>query len=200
MLAKLNPDFWQAWVLLWQAIVTALLFWIKDRIDNWRSKRSRPHHPLKETTEQNERQTEILSRLREEFHPSAMRAYLSKFHNGDQYVDGSDILRKSRVAEVVREGVSHEANRFKAVLISTISDEMKFMDDEGPGWFVVGKLRLSNFRQMMEETGAVAGARQKVSKAGKPVGFIGMDFDTTEPPPNLKEKLAEYAGWIEETL
>jgi len=178
--------------------ITALLIWGNDWIKRKRASRSQPHHPIHETTEQSAIQTEILERLRIEY--NAMRAYLSKFHNGDQYVDGSDILRKSRVAEVVRDGVSHETGRFKAVLISTIADEMKYIQDDGPGWFCVDSLHLSNFRQMMEETGVRAGARQTIFKAGKPVGFIGLDFDHCDKPENLESRLKEYAAWIEQTL
>jgi hypothetical protein len=184
-------------VFLYSAI-TALLIWVNDWWKRKQARRSQPHHPLHETTDQNERQTEILGRLRDEY--NAMRAYLSKFHNGDQYVDGSDILRKSRVAEVVRDGVSHEVNRFRAVLISTIADEMKYIQEDGPGWFCVDQLHLSNFRQMMEECGVKAGARQAVFKAGKPVGFIGLDFDHCRKPENLEVRLKEYAAWIEKTL
>lgn len=184
-------------VFLYSAI-TAFLIWGNDYLKRKRGAKSIPHHPIEETTEASRKQTEILEQCREEF--GAMRAYLSKFHNGDQYVDGSDILRKSRVAEAVGHGVSHETNRFRAILISTISDEMEFIQADGPGWFCTEHLRLSNFHQMCRETGVVAGARQRVTKNGKIVGFIGLDFDTCQQPPNLEARLREYARWIEETL
>lgn len=157
----------------------------------------RAHKPIEEQSAETGHQQAILQECMEKL--GAMRVYLTKLHNGDNFDDGSSIARKSRAVEVVRDGVSYESIRNSGILISTVREEMDLVLEKGSSWFVTADLPLSNFRATSRRAGVVAGARCAVHKAGKTVGYLGADFDHAEKPANI-DVLCEYAKWFEKTL
>jgi hypothetical protein len=139
----------------------------------------------------------ILKKLMDEV--GASGCYFTKYHNGDHFVDDSDILKKSRVAEVRRERRSpYQLERFKNLLVSAYSEESDLVQEPGPSFFVTEAMPLCPFKQLLEDMRVIAGARCAVWRKGLIIGFVGADFDSTEPPENINE-MVKYADWIART-
>lgn len=194
-IAQAEPT--SGWYILGQ-LLTPLAVAIVAVMAEWiRRKRKVTPKPLEvqnvETNQQQRILTEMLIAL------GAMRCYFERFHNGDTFDDGGSVYRKSRVVEVVRDGVSYESIRNSGVLVSTVVEEMELVSEAGPSWFLTDHLRLSNFRAKSHRAGVVAGARYAVHKNGKTVGFIGVDFNHANKPANL-DVGTDYAKWLEKTL
>ncbi len=162
-----------------------------------------PAITLEESSAKAKQQEGILHQLRAEL--CAMRAYISKYHNGDYFVDNSSILRQSRIVEVVAHGVSFVNERMRGILVSAYHEESDLVQLEGSAFFITDELPLSPFRQMCEETGVESGARCALwkwnpeTKKRDIIGFVGVDFSHTAKPENI-EKLCEYAKWVEREL
>ena len=107
--------------ILFGAIVYAVMK-ISEAIKNNKKKYS-----IKLTTEKNTKIHEVLTEVRVRFH--ADRAYVSMFHNGDKYINGSEILKVSRTNESVNSGVSLEAYHYQDINISLIPEEMALIVD-----------------------------------------------------------------------
>lgn len=141
---------------------------------------------------------ELLSEIRFIFR--AQRAYLVKFHNGEHYVDGSEILKMSRTHEVVSPGVSYQQTDFQGILTSRCPQQIELAVREGPGYVQTDDLPDgSRFKGMKLAGGVKACASCAVVRRGNLIGFIGLDFDNEERPENI-EDLCDYAGKIENLL
>ncbi len=188
------------WQLLGAGLANVIVFCVAALIARlsglWKGK-PKPCPPIGSVNARTREQKDLLSRLRSKL--GAKRCHLTKLHNGDHYIDGSEILRGSRVVEVTEPGVSFESERFKNLLLSTLLEEQDFVAAKGPGWYVTAALPESTFRYLNEVTGTQAGARAAVKKNGEIVGFVGADFFTAEKPANL-DVILEYARWLEKTL
>lgn len=153
--------------------------------------------PLDVTHKKDMEITIVLDRALREF--NAMRAYLAKFHNGERFTDGSEIIKKSRTNERVRRGIAYQAERFQNMLVASVPEEMKLVLEEGPGWRIVDDLGESKFKWLMETGGVTAVARVAVRCGGGLVGFLGLDFDCA--PSELdatKEQIARLIDYAQE--
>lgn len=158
-------------------------------------KKSKPSTPIEELNRNDLYVYEQLSRLRTLLGPTCIRVYLSKFHNGDHYIDGSDILKKSRTHEVVADGIAYQAGEFTPVLTSTQLDEMQLVTEAGPGYRTVEELPDGMFKWLCLRGGVVAVSRAAIKKNGEIIGFIGADFNTTTPPDAKQlDALCDVAG------
>ena len=90
------------------------------------------------SAEKNEKIQERLTEVRVAL--DADRVYVSMFHNGFKYVDGSEVLKKSRTHESVAEGVTYEAEKYRNLMISHMTEEMKLVETEGPSFTLVADL------------------------------------------------------------
>lgn len=137
---------------------------------------------------------------RDRLGPSCMRAYNTKYHNGEEFDDGTPMRRKSRTYEALRPGVTPQRDNFKGLLTSELPDELKLVLDDGPSYTLIRDLKPTKFRALCEEGGGRAVARCAIRKYGKVVGFVGADFDgdCDTPPANINELclLAERIGSI----
>lgn len=124
-----------------------------------------------------------LTRLRDKW--NCQRVYFAKFHNGEHYVDDSEILRYSRTHEATREGVTYERDRLERILISWVPEEMELVQEEGPSYRLASSFPdNSHFRWLLRTGGVKAVARCKVIDHKKHIiGFVGADFDTDNPNP-----------------
>lgn len=173
-------------------VITAATGWLQQKTQ----KDPRPHVPLQVGHRGDIEIHVVLDRLRYEL--DAQRVYLSKYHNGDRYIDGSDIIRKSRTHERVRPGVSYQTEDYRGVLVSSLAEETMLVIEEGPTFTWVRNISESKFRWLCEVGGVVAVARCAVlSKDGSITGFVGVDFDgdIKEKPANI-ERLCEAAHQI----
>jgi hypothetical protein len=131
---------------------------------------------------------------------SAQRAYLAKFHNGQSYIDGSDILKMSRTHEVVMDGVSYQTADFQDMLISRYPEQMTLILEDGPGFIKTSEIKEgSRFRGLKIAGGVRSSAYVGVRKGRELVGFVGVDFAAPERPANI-DLLIEYSGRIENLL
>lgn len=130
----------------------------------------------------------------------ASRTFVTRIHNGTYYIDGSEILKKSRTHEWTDAGVARVSVRYQNILTSHVPDEMKLVVSDGPGFSQVGSMPDSMFKRMLIGDGAESVARAAIRRNGKVVGFVGCDWnETTQPPENI-DKMAEYAGRIERVM
>jgi hypothetical protein len=126
----------------------------------------------------------------------AKRVHLSKFHNGEKFVDGSEIIRFSRTHEWARPGSPYQMEIFQGMLLSSVPNEMKLVMAPGASFTVVSDLPECKFRWLCEGDATAAVARCSIFAGTHPVAFVGADFDTVEPPENMAElvKLARDIG------
>lgn len=149
------------------------------------------------SAEKNEKIQEKLTELRITL--NADRTYLSMFHNGFKYVDGSEVLKKSRTNESVAEGITFEAEKYRNLMISHMNEEM-ILVEKGPIYSLASDLPDSKFKRMLVSSRIKAVARCPVKKNNDIIGFLGTDFMSLPiTPPNLDE-LSKYAGIIEQIL
>jgi hypothetical protein len=146
-----------------------------------------------------ERINEYLWSLRDRL--DAARVYISKFHNGDHYVDGSEVLKKTRTHETVKHGLRYQREEYKAMPISRVPDEMKLVREPGASFVLVKDLPRGNFKWLCMEGGAEAVARCALRKNGLMIGFLGVDFDREEPPTEEQLMLiCEIASRVEQLM
>lgn len=162
-----------------------------------RRKEHRPHVAITRRYVSDVKVHDLLVELRIKL--GATRTYITKFHNGEKFIDGDELVKKSRTHIAAKAGVSLQTEMFQNVLVSTMLDELKLVLDSGPSFTTVASLKPGRFRWMCMESGAVAIARFGIKKDGFLVGFLGADFDTDTPPPNI-DLLCEYAGRVNTLL
>ncbi len=167
------------------------------RFTEWNKTRNK-FQSIRITAEKNDRIQELLTESRVMLR--ADRAYLVMFHNGNKYVDGSEVLKKSRTNESVGPGVSFEAQNYQNIKISLMPDEMKLATEEGPSFITVESLKDGKFKRLLLGSGVRAAARCAIRKDKDIIGFIGVDFnDAVNSPENIND-LCKYAGVIEQVL
>lgn len=128
----------------------------------------------------------------------ADRVFLSRFHNGDHFIDGSEILRKTRTDESVNPGVSFLSEEFQGMLISQVPEEIKLALADGPSFTRTQDLPDCKFRRILESSGTYALARCAVRQGSLILGFVGAEW--TRPLENAPEEtniLCHLAGQLE---
>ena len=141
-----------------------------------------------------------LIRLRDRW--NCQRVYFAKFHNGEHYVDGSEILKYTRSNEATREGVTEERNHLREVLTSWVPEETALVREDGPSFTLISALPQNcHFRWVLKSSGVKAIARCKVvDRRANIVGFVGADFDTEETCPTDIHALCDLANDISQLL
>src|SRR6476620_3100401 len=104
--------------------------------EKWKA--SKKKYSIKLTAEKNARIQEILTEIRVKY--GADRSYLSMFHNGDHFINGSEILKVSRTNESVGQGVSLEAHYYQDIHISLIPEEMTLVTDPNVSFIKTSEL------------------------------------------------------------
>ncbi len=176
-------------------VAIAVSIWIRDWI-----KRKGNVPSIRVTAEKIDKIQTLLLEIRIRF--DAARAYLALYHNGDKYVEGSSLLKMSRISETVAPGVSLEAENYRNILISLLNEENKLVCEKGPSFTITSTLSDGKFKRMCESRGIYAVARCGIRKGEDIIGFIGLDYndqDMATPPESLND-LSRYAGIIEQVL
>lgn len=130
----------------------------------------------------------------------ACRAFLAQYHNGDHYVSGSSLLRKSRTHEWTAINVNPNAQHHQNVLISLYHEECEMVEEAGPSFRQTSDIPQGTFRRMLEGEGVRAIARCAVRFRGDIIGFIGLEFLERAAPPANIELLPFFAARIEQVL
>lgn len=164
----------------------------------WFKKRKRPVS-IRISAEKNDKIQDVLLETRIKL--NADRAYLAMFHNGNKYIEGSEILKKSRTNESAAPGVSYEAQHFQNILISLMPDEMKLVTASGPSFTRTSDLQDGKFKRMLVSRNIKAVARCAVNRNKDIIGFLGLDYnkEMDAAPPNIDE-LCNFAGIIEQII
>lgn len=180
-------------VLPFVAATTGYLFgFIRKQI------KKHPREMFERNKVQDLRIHELLAEIRLTFR--AQRAYVCKFHNGDHFVDGSEIMKLSRTHEVVRDGVSHQMTENLEKLTSRFPEQIDMVLTPGPGYELVKEMKIgSHFKAMATAGGVRAIAAVPLEKNKNMIGFIGVDFDDENRPENIQE-LVQYAQKLEYLL
>jgi hypothetical protein len=178
-------------------LVALVAYMVADLLKLLHSKRIRIGHKVIKSEEKDRELAVLLAELA--IRAGADRSYLAIYHNGDHFVDGSEILRKSRTHEWAADGVSYEADKFQNVLVSLMPEESKFVHDT-PSWAIMSSLEECRFKHLLRSGRVIAFARQPIKKNGKDtIGFLGLDFTrTTEKPEKIDDLMQEYAWRVQE--
>lgn len=134
----------------------------------------------------------ILDQLVNEVH-GAMRAYLARLHNGEEWIGGDEIGKKSRTHERVRDGISYQSALFRSILLSSIPEEVSLVEKQSPTYTEVSALPRGYFRYLCELGGSVAIARAAVRRNDRLIGLVGLDFDVKDGEPTNLCMLNEAA-------
>ncbi len=169
------------------------------KFNEWKSSQKKKYS-IRLTAEKNAKIQEILTEIRLKF--GGDRAYLSMFHNGDKYINGSEILKVSRTNESAAPGVSLEAHYYQDIHISLIPEEMKLVTDPEVSFIKTSDLADGKFRRMLISRGVKAVARASVRQNNDIIGFLGIDFtdDDIQKPVNIDDLANYYSGIIEQIL
>lgn len=189
------------WMYVVQGITLAVLIWLTGVLKDVREKvKRRIPKPVdvEEDHWRNQQIQEKITSLRLNLR-GAIRTYFSRFHNGEHYVEGSELLKKTRTHESVGEGMKYQAEEYKGMLVSTVPEEMELVRQKGPSFRPVREIAWSKFKWLCEIGGVHAVARCAVYRAGKTVGFVGVDFNSEECPENINA-VCECAGRIAELI
>jgi hypothetical protein len=165
---------------------------------DWLKKKHKPFS-IRISAEKNDRIQEVLLELR--LMLKADRAHLNMFHNGNKYIEGSEILKYSRTNESVGPGISFEAQHYQGIMISLVPDLMRLVTTDGPSYTKVDDLQDGKFKRMLISRGVKAVAVCSVNREKSIIGFIGLSYNTllAEPPANILD-LCKYAGIIEQII
>jgi hypothetical protein len=169
---------------------------VGGRYTMWRERRKKRHVAIVNTDHTRDiRVYQCLTELG--IHTCAIRAYVSRYINGEQFMDGSDLVKKTRTHEWTN-GVTEQADYFQSILISRIPEETSLVLEAGHSFTLVKDLHESMFKEICKigRSGAIARASIKMGK--KVVGFVGLDWnlDVCEPPPEI-DKINDAARRIE---
>jgi hypothetical protein len=170
------------------------LIWIRERFTAKQNK----HENIYVDTERNNKIYELLTEIRITL--KAQRSYLCRIHNGQKYIEDSEIIKYTRVNESPAPGFSYEADHYKNLLTSLMHDEMVLVTQEGASFTKVKDLKDGKFKRMLLATDVKAVARCAVRKNADIIGFIGIDYTNTESSAENIEELCKYAGIIEQVL
>lgn len=154
------------------------------------------HPPLADTTRRDVQVHELLAELR--ILLGASRTYVSRYHNGEKYLDNNEFLKKSRTHEVVAPGVSYQGYEYHNILVSSMAEESKLVVSDS-NYCRIAELPDSRFKRLCEAAGVVATVREAIMRNSDIVGFIGADFDDDIEPARL-DLLPSYARRIQSAL
>lgn len=109
---------------------------------------------------------------------NADRAYIFRFHNGVTYYDGTHKSKMSCDFEVVREGISEEAQRLQDLpvglyanwILNVVNNRMIYDD--------VNKIQDSRVRILLKKQGIKSIAVMPYYRDGKILALIGIDYVT----------------------
>ena len=130
--------------------------------------------PVKEQTSKSQIINNKLNEILDEAEGS--RVYIFQFHNGMNYYTGAHAQRFTCTYEVVRDGISREANNLQDLQVSIFS------------WWVeevlIGRMIYSDVQQMEDYTTRVTLQQQGIQSIicyplvykGKIVGVMGVDY------------------------
>jgi len=104
-------------------VVLAILPKIKDKLSKKYGKEINKHNNPLDTLARDIKIQDKLAELRVKI--GATRVYISKFHNGEEYFDGTAIKKVSKTHETCERGVSHEFMSYQNVLTSLIPEAME---------------------------------------------------------------------------
>jgi len=109
---------------------------------------------------------------------NADRAYIFRFHNGVTYYDGTHKSKMSCDFEVVREGISEEAQRLQDLpvglyanwILNVVNNRMIYDD--------INKIQDSRVRILLKKQGIKGIAVLPYYRDGKILALIGVDYVT----------------------
>lgn len=153
--------------------------------------------PIHTATEKDARVHGLLGEVRAQL--GAMRVYVSKFHNGEEFADGAEIIKLSRTHEVVRQGGSYLSEMWTSILVSSLPDMMKLVLETGASFTNVDTIGYTKFRGLCAIGGVYSVSMVGIYASAKkpPIAVLGADFDVIDEPKNLNAIMTEYAVRIE---
>lgn len=168
-----------------------------DAVQKWWKDRHQ-HVPLPQTNARDIEINKLLRQIRREM--GATRAYIGRFSNGVVYLNRSEIMNYSWAYEDVGEGASQAADKFQGIKTSLVPEELSLADEPGPGFRTVDSLPEGRLKRMCWEFGVKSIARCRIGESKLPVGFIGLDYQSSSEPPENIGDLVQYAGRLQEML
>lgn len=156
------------------------------------------HKSVSLSSEKNNKINELLTELRVK--TDADRAFMTMFHNGDKYINGSEILMATRTNESVSGGTAYDAGFYHRMLISLVPEEMKMVEEAGPTYTFTKDLHDCKFKRMLIGREVEAFSRCAIRKNGDIIGFAGLDYRFEQPKPDNIDDITTYCGQLEQVL
>lgn len=158
------------------------------------------------------------------------RAFLMRFHNGEEFTPSDDIWKLTCTHEVVRPGVTYEASKTHGIVFSKMarlvaplltgaanSTGVEFVRDCGDcpfkdsckrkGRFMilvdVESLPMSYDRNLLEEQNVKTAFYCGLTKGGGVFGIIGIHYAVKVPPedyPQIVERFCKSSGVIQHLI
>lgn len=153
---------------------------------------------IKTAAKRNERIQELLVELR--IKTCSDRTFLALFHNGNRYINGSEILKMSRTNETCNPGISLEALRYQDISVTLVPDLIKIITEEKPVLFKVNDLEDGKFKRLLIGSGVKTVCRYPIKMNKDMVGFVGLDYSYDIDVPMDLSYVMTYAALIEEAL
>jgi hypothetical protein len=175
------------------AVALTLCYVSAELLKWWRAQRkAKPNHSVDTTAERDRQVSVLIAELGVRL--DADRVYISSYHNGNHYVDGSDILKCSRTHEWTQPGISYEARGYQDVLISLMPEESRLVADRGVCFMTTADMPEGRFRWSCEVANIEAVARCAIRHGKDIVGFIGADFvNCARAPAEIDDLLTSYS-------
>ena len=108
----------------------------------------------------------------------ADRAYIFRFHNGVTYYDGAHKSKMSCDFEVVREGISEEAQRLQDLPVGLYANWILNVVNNRMIYHDINKIQDSRVRILLKKQGIKGIAVLPYYRDGKILALIGVDYIT----------------------
>lgn len=190
------------------SLLSAFATDILHRLARWRRKRHKQLRSFAVGVEEDQQIRSWFDEARNAL--GAIDIYVGALHNGGELMNGKSLLRISRMYERPRPGTTGQAEQFVGDVIrrrdivgqaeqftgdfvSSLPGEMELMLEDGSSFTLVEKLPAGKLRWVLESGGRKAIARRIMKRGNEPMGYVGIDFDTIEPPENLDAIMSNLA-------
>jgi hypothetical protein len=135
-------------------------------------------HSIAMNTRKNVELLKVLSELLGKTNTS--QSYLSLFHNGDKFMDGSPIIKLSRMCEVCAPGIKSAEDKFQSIPVSTIAWRINLLLDNKAHVYNVDEVSNGRYKNMLVSEGIQVRAEILIKKNSDIIGILGLDNHSDE--------------------
>jgi len=178
------------------ALVGLLTYWYTKARSLLKVKNKYPNIVM--SVNKNERIQSLLVEIRTKF--GSDRSELSLIHNGTYLIDGSELLKISRVAESAGHATNLQAMNWQNIPISLLPCEMQLLKEYQPVFVTVSELSDGKFKRLLISGGVANVIVCPVKNGQNIIGIVGLEYIDAVQKPKDMDDLFKYISIIEEIL